>query len=198
MLFEMRDSESALLERVAEVLRVQEDLNRALRIEDGSTGAARLKLYVRSNIRPAGQFALEQLGLIGPSATATIREMLDDATLSGHAELIEAYVKAGGEAVAEDLNRRLQEQLSFWRGVAHSLEKGWWNQQQTADREALRGRYSQTLELVVALQKVRCSEALFTVTDLRTLWRSVSALDDPDGLDQVSKECDRVIDHLSK
>ena len=57
---------------------------------------------------------MKELGLLGPSATSAIREMLDDAAFAREAdELAKAYVIAGGEAVVPDLNNRLKASIEF-------------------------------------------------------------------------------------
>ena len=195
LLTELGISPSKLRDRVAEIVRAQRNFDDVLRIQSGNARAARLKSFLHSDAVPARQAALAQLGHCGPAAILTIREMLDDPTLSQEApEIVKAYVLAGGDEVSEDLNARLREELEFWRVTAPSLARGWWNETPIAD--ALRNRYSITMELVVALQHTHYGDALSTATELRDFWRSLPQLNDPSGLDQMVEQCDRLIGHL--
>jgi hypothetical protein len=129
VLSEWSISEEKLRNRVAKINRIQEQMTAAASAENGQERAERLKAYVHSDIRPARQFALEELGKSGPAAAGTISRMLDDPAFSDEAsELVIALVKAGGEAVGEELNRRLQQDLAFWRSTGPSLSEGWWNE----------------------------------------------------------------------
>jgi len=167
----------------------------AVKMLDGDAKAMRLKPYLNLDLLPAREFALKELSQCGPSALATIRGMLDDAAfVNQRPEIIQAYVAAGGEAIAEDLNARLREQLTFWRATASSLSQGWWND--TPANDAIRNRYSDTLELLRVLQRMHYSEALYAATQLRDFWRSLPQLNDPSGLDQMIEECDKLIAHL--
>ena len=61
---------------------------------DGRERAERLKSHVRSDVFPAQQFALEELGKSGPSAVRAICEMLDDPAFADEAsELAKALVR---------------------------------------------------------------------------------------------------------
>ena len=121
--------------------------------------------------------------------------MLDDTDFTPEAsEIVKSYVKAGGEAVGPDLDRRLREQIMFWRADAPSLSEGWRNEMPI--REDLRDRYLLTLALVVALQQVHYFEAQYTAVQLRELWQSFPNLNDRDLGGQLTGECDLLIDHL--
>lgn len=74
--------------------------------------------------------------------------------------LVDAYAEAGGEAVAADLNARLQAQLSFWRETAPALHEGWWNKEETPLLDSLHARYAETFALFVALQHIRTPGAI--------------------------------------
>jgi hypothetical protein len=193
----VRMSEAKLRDRVAEITGIQADLE-SPSMENADVRARRLQSYVQSDLLPARQFALEALGKLGPSATATIRGMLDDTAFALHAdELIKAYVTAGRETVREDLNIRLRNELEFWRAKGPALPKGWWNQIETPGLDLLRSRYLRTFQLVLALQRVHYSEAATTARELSVFWKSLPQLNDPSGINQMANECDKLIDQLS-
>jgi hypothetical protein len=108
-----------------------------------------------------------------PPALPTIREMLDDPTLSDVAgELVKALVAAGGEEVARELNNRLEQDLAFWRSMGPLLQQNWWNQDPRPDAP-LRGRYLQTYQLIIALEQTHYPAARATAVELRDFWRSL-------------------------
>lgn len=196
VLSRMPDSEIKIRSRVKEIIGMQDDISVALAVKDGHERAERLKPYVRAEIFPVQQFALEQLGKVGPSGVPTIQEMLNDPAFADEAsELIEALVRAGGNTIGEDLNRRLQRELAFWRTTAPSLPEGWWNTDARI-HAPLRERYGETYQLLVGIEQIHYSPALNTVTQLRDFWRSLPQLDDPTGLNQIAEECDKLIRSL--
>jgi hypothetical protein len=85
VLFASRDSEAGLRDRVAEIDGIQESMTAAIAVQDGRERAERLKPYVVSDVFPAQQSSLEELGRSGPSAAPTIIGMLDDPTLADEA-----------------------------------------------------------------------------------------------------------------
>jgi hypothetical protein len=173
-------------------------LEEAVKAEDGFVKATRLRAYVHSDVRPAQQFAMDELSRSGSSAVTTIRGMLNDNAFAGDAApLVAAYAAAGGEALGEDLNARLREELKFWRSVAPSLPLGWWNPIGLPDREAFQRRYMLTLRLVQALQQLHYGPALPTARQLSDFWKSVPQLEDRSGLSQLSQESDKLIEQLS-
>lgn len=183
-------------DRVREIRRIQLELAKVIAVEDSSARAEALKVYVRSDVREAQHLALSELGKSGRRALATIREMLSDPAFADDgAELVKAFAEAGGESVGEELDRRLQEQLSFWQVTGPTLSLGWWNQDPTP-HAPLRDRYVQTLELVHALKRVHYRPASITAEQLGNLWRSLPQLNDPSGLNQMVTECDQLVDNL--
>lgn len=191
-----RYSEQSLRNRIAEIDGLQRNLMSALTAKDGEERAEHLKPYVRSDVFPAQQFALEELGKCGPSAVRTILGMLDDTAFADEASgLVEELVKAGGAAVGEDLNNRLQRDLAFWKSTGPTLSPGWWNGD-TRIHAPLRERYAQTYQLIIGLEQTHYSASLNTATELRDVWRSLPQLNDPSGLDQIVEECDKLIRQL--
>jgi hypothetical protein len=182
--------------RVMDVTQIQEGLTKAMRVNNESERAERLKPYVHSDAFPAKEFALEQLGKCGPSALRTIRTMLDDPEYALEAQdLIKEYAEAGGESAGQELNNRLQKELLFWQATGPNLQQGWWNDDAKPDAP-LRLRYGQTIQLIRGLQRTRFTPALTTAINLRDLWKSLPQLNDPSGLDQLAKECNSLINHL--
>jgi len=85
--------------------------------------------------------------------------------------------------------------LEFWRTIGPQLHQGWWNDNLTPE-SPLRNRYGQTLELIRGLDGIRFLGVLSTTSALRDFWRSLPQLDDPTGLNQLSEECDKLIQDL--
>jgi len=183
---------------VAEISRIQEELAEVVRIGNGVARAEGLKPYVRSEVHEAQRLALNELGKCGPSALKTIRGMLEDPAFADEvSELIKAFVGAGGEAVGEELNSRLQRELEFWQATAPSLSQGWWNQDPTP-HAPLRERYVQTLELIRGLDRTHYVPALTAAMQLGELWRSLPQLNDSSGINQMAEECEELVAHLRR
>lgn len=196
VLFALPDSETKVRNRVAEIKQIQENMTVALAITDRAERAERPKPYVRSDVFPAQLFALAELGKSGSHAVRTILEMLDDPSFADQSpELVKALTQAGGESVGAELNSRLRADLAFWRSKGSSLSQGWWNEDARI-HAPLRERYDHTYQLVVGLEKTQYTGALNTATQLRDLWRSLPQLNDPQGLNELAKECDKLIRHL--
>jgi hypothetical protein len=194
--FPAQVSEERMRNRVAEIKGIQEDLAAALAAKNDEARAELLKFYVRSDVLLAKEFALEELGKSGPSAVLTIRGMLDDPIFADEtSELVIALVEAGGAGVGKELNRRLQQDLEFWRSTGPSLSQGWWNDNPTP-HAPLRERYYQTYQLILGLQHIRYPEALNTAIQVRDFWRSLPQLNDPGGLNQIAEACDKLIAQL--
>ncbi len=194
--FILHSSLQQMKARVVEINRVQKELAEV--VSDGNSGARAegLKPYVRSEVNEAQRLALSELGKCGPPGVRTIRGMLDDPAFADvAAELVKVFVEAGGEAVGAELNSRLQQELAFWQATAPSLSQGWWNQDATP-HALLRERYMQTFQLIVALERTHYIPASITATQLADFWRSLPQLNDPSGLNQMAKECDKLVDHL--
>ena len=188
-----RYSEADVRNRVAEVNDIRQNTATILAIKDGSERAERLKPYVRSDVFPVRLFALKELGECGPEGVPTISGMLDDPTFTDEGpELVEALVQAGGEAVGEELNNRLRQELVFWRSTAPSLSHGWWNQDMSS-HAPLRVRYDRTYQLILGLEQKHYAPALTTTVQLRDFWLSLPQLRDHKGL---LEECDKLIREL--
>jgi hypothetical protein len=189
-------SEESLRKRVSEVSRTQRQMKSVLAAPEGEERAGLLKPYVHSDISQARQFAVQELGKSGPMAVPAIRGMLDDPAYSEQApDLIEAMVKAGGDTVGEDLNRRFQREVKFWKSTAPSLPRGWWNNDARPDAP-LRIQYSQTYQLIIGLQQIRYAGALGPAKQLHDLRFSLPQLNDPSGINRIARECEKLISLL--
>jgi hypothetical protein len=189
-------SEESLKKRVSEVTRTQEQMKLVLAVPEGEERAGLLKPYVHSDVFQARQLAVQELGKSGPMAVPTIRGMLDDPAYTEQApDLIEAMVKAGGDTVGEDLNRRFQRKVAFWKSTGPSLARGWWNNDAGPDAP-LRAQYLQTYQLIIGLQQTRYLGALSPAEQLHDLWVSLPQLNDPSGISQIARECERLISLL--
>lgn len=189
-------SEDGVKERTTEVIKIQNELTEIVRVEDQSLRAERLKPYVRSEIFEASRFALEELGKAGVPAVPTILAMLDDpAFFDSSGDLVKVLVEAGGTTVGKDLALHLEKQLAFWRQTGPSLSFGWWNQDITP-HAPLRQQYSQTYQLLIALEEIHYTPALNTALELRDFWRSLPQLNQRSGLDQMSNEADSLVREL--
>ena len=198
VLFKLSESVEEVRGRVEEINSIQESITATLAIGDGAERAGRLKPYVLSDVFPARELSLEELGKAGPSAVPTISGMLDDPAFADEwADLVVALAHAGGDAVGEELNNRLRQDLAFWRSRGPSLSQGWWNEDaETGPHAPLRHRYGQTYRLVIALQRTHYPAALDTAIQLRDFWRSLPQLNDPGGLDDMAKQCDKLISEM--
>jgi hypothetical protein len=169
VLFALPDSETKVRNRVAGIKQIQENMTVALATTDRAERVERLKPYVRSDVFPAQLFALAELGKSGSGAVRTILEMSDDPSFADQSpELVKALAQAGGESVGAELNSRLRADLALWRSKGCSL----------------------------SLEKTQYTGALNTATQQRDLWRSLPQLNDPQGLNELAKECDKLIRHL--
>ena len=122
--------------------------------------------------------------------------MLDDPVFADEAsELVNALVKAGGEAVGAELHSRLRQELAFWKSTGPCLSQGWWNAD-ARPHAPLRERYSETYELILGLEQTHYSASLNTAEQLRDFWRSLPQLNDPSGLNHMAEECDKLISRL--
>lgn len=189
-------SVSKLKDDIVEIVIEQQELAEVVKVEDGGERAERLKHYVLSGVPLGRSFALQELGKCGPTASATILGMLDDPAFADQkSELLRAYVKAGGEAVGEELNRRLQKELAFWRATAPDLSEDSWYQN-LEPHAPLREHVQQTFELIFGLEETHYPAALGTVTRFCDLWRSLPLPHLPNEPDQMTQECHKLIDHL--
>ncbi len=179
----------ALIGRIKDVLQTQDNLARVFRLEDRNARVEQLQAIVYGDVwYGARKEALKGLGKAGPSALPAIQQILDKPPVPYDSrDLIRALAEAAGENAGNELNRRLRQNLDFWRSRGHSLKNGWWNQDATPDAP-LRVKYDETIELVRALDHERYRPATRTAAELRDFWLSLPQLNDPSGLNQMAKE----------
>ena len=92
--------------------------------------------------------------------------------------------------VGPEMDQRLRDQLAFWQAAGPALAIGWWNED-ASPHAPLRDRFTETIELVGGLERVRYRPAALTAERLAEYWRSPPQLNDPSGLDQMATECDQ-------
>jgi len=186
-------SEQQLRTRVMEVVGIQEDMTLALAAKNGEDRAERLERYVHSDVFPARLLALEELGKSGPLALRPICRMLDDPAFADVAsELVKALVQTGADGAGEELDKRLRQELTFWKSTGPSLSRDWWNTD-PRPHAPLRDRYTKTYELVVGLEQTHYLASLDAVIQLRDFWISLPQLNDPSSPSGIVEECGKLI-----
>ena len=111
-----------------------------------------------------------------------------------------ALAELGGRDVAQDFVEMLKSEDAFWRETAPGLDVGWWNGKGLAQGQEgpLRSRYSRTLEILYAMDKLKSPGCGDAVTEFRDYWRSLPQLEDKSGLTQMSEACDRMLKTLDE
>jgi len=195
LLTPLRKSEDELEEQVAQILKIRDDFDRALRL-DSEDRAQALGQLVHSEVLPARVAAFEELERCGEAALPVLRELLRDESLPRHAEVVRIMARVGGDRVGPELTALVVNELEHWRQVAPSLQPDWWNDLSARPEQtsALRERYMVLLEALRGLKEIRYRGAEGVATELRDFWRSLPQLEDPRGLDQMSKECDSLLE----
>jgi hypothetical protein len=146
-------TETQARNQVAEIKEVQERLTMATSLPNSEERAEELKPFVRSDIFQARLSALTELGKTGPSAVPVISGILDDSSFGDQApELIDALAKAGGKEAGNELNRRLQAELKFWKAKGPTLKHGWIDKNMSV-HAPLRQRFYITDEIILGLEK---------------------------------------------
>jgi hypothetical protein len=193
LLCELRESETGVRNRVAEIAQIQSQFAVDLSLSDGTERAERLRQYVGSHIVSVRMAALKELGKSGPSAIPVIARMIDDpASASDSPSLIHALVDAGGKAAGPELLHRLERELQFWKSKGPSLRRNWWNENLNGN-SPFRAHNSVTYELIVGLRKLRYQPALATAVELRKVWQSVPPADNSSTEDEIGNECLKLI-----
>jgi hypothetical protein len=189
LLCQLRESETDVRNRVAEIAQIQSQIAADLSLSDGAERAERLRQYVGSHILPVRLAALKELGKSGPSAIPVISRMIDDPAFSSESPaLIHAFVDAGGRAAGPELMHRLQRELEFWKSKGPSLRRNWWNQDLNGN-SPFRAHDSVTYELIVGLRKIHYQAALATAVEFRRVWQSVPPADNSSTEDEIGKQC---------
>ena len=193
LLCQLRESETDVRNRVAEIALIQSQIAVDLSLTDGAERAERLRQYVGSHIIPVRMAALRELGKSGPSAISVISTMIDDPAFASEApSLIHALVDAGGKAAGPEVLHRLQRELQFWKSKGPSLRRNWGNENLNGN-SPFRAHNSATYELLIGLQKLRYQPALATALELRKVWQSVPPADNSSTEDEIGNECLKLI-----
>ncbi|HLX64286.1 MAG TPA: hypothetical protein VKX17_23640 [Planctomycetota bacterium] len=189
------DDEKAIKDSVLKLKKVQDELAKASAIIDKSKRAELLRPLTQSEIYMVKQAAFAELKNCGEEAMPTLRKMLaDPKLLSLHEDVIDVLQEVGGVKVGGELSAILQGELKFWRATGPKLKTGWWNE--STDVDPLRSRYGKALHSLYALKKIRFAGCKSVVTEFRDFWRSLPQLEDKSGLNQMSEECDNVLQSL--
>lgn len=197
-----RLTEASLKERTLNVLQLQQQIDEATAIPDLKARAEALRSFADSKILPARMFVLKQLGKCGEAALPTMRSMLDDPKFANIAsDLVEQYANAGGAAAGPELASRFEADVRYWQAIGPTLPVGWSNRIDEqgnvwAEVHGYRDRYSQTIALIRALDKIGYRPALPTAIQMRDFWRSWQQLNDPSGLNGMANEADQLVKHL--
>jgi hypothetical protein len=193
LLCQLRESETDVRNRVAEIALIQSQIAVDLSLSDGAERTERLRQHVGSHIIPVRMAALRELGESGPSAISVISRIIDDPAFASESpSLIHALVDAGGKAAGPELLHRLQRELQFWKSKGPSLRRNWWNENLNGD-SPFRAHNSVTYELIIGLQKLRYQPALATALELRKVWQSVPPADNSSTEDEIGSECLKLI-----
>lgn len=133
----------------------------------------------------------------GESALPVLRRMLSDPSLLKlHDDVITSLTVAGGMKVADELTQLVSYELDFWKVTAPKLKEGWWNQINEPETESLRDRYMKVYRALNSLKKLRFTGCRDIVIEFRDFWRSLPQLEDKSGLDQMTEECDKILEGL--
>jgi hypothetical protein len=189
LLCQLRESETDVRNRVAEIAQIQSQIAADLSVPDGTERAERLRQYVDSSILPVRLAALEELGKSGPAAIPVISRMIDDPSFSHESsDLIHALVNAGGKAAGPELTRRLQRELEFWKSKGPTLRRNWWNENLNGN-SPFRAHDSVSYELIVGLHKILYQPALATAVEFRKVWQSIPPADNTSTEDEIGIKC---------
>lgn len=187
-----------LTTRTKDIVRTQDKLVRALRLEDRNTRIEELTAIAYGDVwYGARQGAVQGLGKAGPTALPAIQKILRRPPVPYDMRYIMgAVVEAAGPDAGNELARMLEQDLKFWRTEGPNLTNGWWNQDPTPEAP-LRLKYDETIEVIRALDLLRYRPASRAAAELRDFWVSLPQLNDPSGLNQMAQECGLLVKHLS-
>lgn len=202
-LVSLRMTEEALREELLRLVKTQDGLTRALALPDPGKRAEALRPFVRSDLIYAQIATFEALGKCGKGGLPVLRELLrDDSLARQHAAVVRALTEAGGTAAGPDLTALLERELAFWKKTGPKLPAGWWNNRGGLvgweEAARLSDRYCLAREALRGLREVRFAASRKVVAEFRDFWRSLPQLEDKSGLNEMSKECDRLLDALKK
>ena len=197
ILVEFGKTEIEIRSRIFEINEIENSLNDVLKIENKTERAEELQDFVASDFYLAQKKAFDELKKCGENALPVLRKILkDQSLLEIHPDAIETLAMVGGKKVGNELTEIVKEEMSFWKETAPKLSEGWWNDINNPDTEILRNRYSKVLEAIYQLKNIKFRNCKKVVTQFRDFWRSLPQLEDKGGLNQMSEECDKLLQEL--
>jgi hypothetical protein len=198
-LFCLEINECTLNCRVDELVTMQARFSKAMGSEkpDQITEAVEECLRFEHSWYP-GQAAIKALADADKNGLIVLRRLLkDNSVVNFHYYVIEALPGAGGASVGPDLTAMLREDLVFWKKASPGLKKGWWNKafeyKEWHDTVSPRNRYSRSLAVIEALQRIKFADCRDDVKAFRDFWASQPQLADNG---QITKVCDTILSGL--
>jgi hypothetical protein len=192
-------NEGAIKEETLGIIRTQNAIAEAVKDDNLTRRANSLEPFAQSKMWNARKLAFAELPKCGTNALPVLRAMLSNQDLAAqHSDVIEALGAAGGIAVGPELTTLVQSEFLFWKQTAPELPMGWWNGAglNWTNVEELRNHYGKLLSAVCVLGTIRYSGCKDAVTNVRDLWRSLPQLGDKTGINQMSEQCDSVLQQI--
>jgi len=182
-------------DRVSEIEDIQQKVLAIDAISDPRERAEELGPYAKSGVVSIYRFALEQLGSIGPPAVPALLNLLDDPTQIGRTLLfMDALVTAGGDSVGPEIDARLKGELSFWRRTGPTLNIDWQRQDGMIGDRRMSDYWGRLYYLLWGIERSHYySGAAPTISQIRDLWISLSALSVGSEPNQIVEECENLI-----
>lgn len=180
-------SEASLKKLVLEILKVREEFERAISLEDLAKRAEALAPFMRDDIFIVIVMdALDELKKCGKEALPVLRRLLQDQSITGMVrdDIIQLFAKLGGARVGPELTDMLSEEFGYWLTTGPALDKHWWGQNAQTDR------YDKLHETLQGLYEVGFEGCKGEVADLRKFWASLPQLAQ---YDRIIKACDAIL-----
>jgi hypothetical protein len=194
-------SEKEFRAKVTSYLDAAKAIQETGKIANGKARADALKKFAVSEERQTRRAAFNAMGEIGQEAVPELQSMLqDESLLAIHPDAIDALAKAGADKIGKEWIKIIEIESAFWKETAPTLDVHWWNDfshenDPKRNREYLRKRYSRTYRVFLALQTIKCLEALEPATQFAKFWRSLPQLGGDSPHDQMNEALDAVIKH---
>jgi len=191
-------TEDKMKTRVLKIVAMHDAVAKAVALKDSIKMGEAMNVVVAFDSHWSKKFAIAMLVAAGKPSVPVLRKLLKDDSLGEyHASVIKAMAKAGGAELGPELNRMLEQDVSFWKKTGPTLKKDWWNGAGLSweDVEPLRRRYIEDLRLLEALGDIRFTGGRKTVIAFRDLWSSVQQLNEVGGW---AEACDSTLDKLPK
>jgi hypothetical protein len=168
-------SENDLKNRVHEVIKTREELQKALSLPNPAQRAQALQPFTDSGVAHARKPSFDALGECGKDALPVLRKMLQaEFEPRWPHGLMWMFADAGGTEVGPELTEMLAKELNFWLDICESLEEGWLDGTGLTrdERESLAKRYYKTLNIIWALEKIKFEGCEQEVVAFRDFWNS--------------------------